>query len=194
MRGRDVDRRDRGERRYKTNRQTERNLRGKGEMEDPEGSRLAQFAQGDLDRGDKGEEVKGLGGGGAEGTCDSMEGLVLDDLEPLDQGVLGGIRLVPELAAVRDDGDDASAVQEAHVVRGEAADRVAQALKSSGDGLALDSKDADMIEEGQPPVQVKTEPLDELGRGDGDGEPIKSRVEGGGERGRRGGESAFPTP
>jgi len=94
------------------------------ETENPEGSRLPEFAKGDLNGGDEGEEVEGFGGRSAEGTRDPAKGLVLDNLEFVDQGAFGGVGPVPELAAIRDDGDDTGAVEQAHVMGGQAADRV----------------------------------------------------------------------
>jgi len=125
MRRGNANRRDRGERRYETNRQTEGDFGSEREVENSEGGRLAEFAQGDLNRGDEGEEVESLGGGSAECTSDPAEGLVLDNLEFLDQGTFGSVRPIPELAPICDDRDDAGAVQEAHVVGGQTADCVA---------------------------------------------------------------------
>jgi len=70
MRRGDANRRDRGKRRDKANRQTEGDLGGKGKTEDAEGSRLAEFAKGDLNGRDEGEEMEGFSRGGAEGTSD----------------------------------------------------------------------------------------------------------------------------
>jgi len=105
-----MDRRDRRKGRDKADRQTERDFGGKGKMEDTEGSRLAELAKGDLNGRDEGQEVEGFGRGSAEGTSDPAEGFVLDDLQLLDQGLLGRVGPVPELAAVGDDGNDAGPV------------------------------------------------------------------------------------
>jgi len=125
MGGGDTDRRDRRKGRDKADRQTERDFGGKGKTEDTEGSGLAEFVKGDLNGRDEGQEVEGFGRGGAECTSDPAEGLVLDDLEFIDQGTFGSVRPIPELAPICDDRDDAGVVQEAHVVGGQTADCVA---------------------------------------------------------------------
>jgi len=105
MRRRDTDRRDRRRGRHEANRQTKGDLGGKRQTENMERGGLAELAKGDLDGGDEGEEVEGFSGGGAEGAGNTTEGRVLDHLQLLDQGMFGGIRPVPQLAAIVDSKD-----------------------------------------------------------------------------------------
>ena len=125
------------------------------------------------------KEGEGFDWSGSEGTGDSLDSCILDDLEFLQEALFGGVRTIPRLTSIGKDWNNACLEEQAEVDLVHSRDSVAQTSKTQHDVGTPRAHNPHMILEGEFPIQVETEPLYVLRRGDGDSGVIDGSMKGG---------------
>ena len=117
-------------RRNKHFRKAKRNFRVERKTEKTNGSRIAEFTNGDVDGRLKREEREGFHRSCVKGTSNASQAFVLDNLQVFHQSDTGSGGTIPELATVSHHRDNTRFEEQAEVLGSHAHDSVSQTGKT----------------------------------------------------------------
>ena len=102
-----------------------------------------------------------------KGTSNASQAFVLDNLQAFHQGDTGSGGTIPELATVSHHRDNTRFEEQAEVLGSHAHNGVSQTGKTGHDIGSPSAHDLGVIIEGEFPIEIETQPANELRRGNG---------------------------
>ena len=156
-----------------------RDFRVERKAEETNGSRVAKFANCDVDGGLEREKGEGFNGGGVKSTGNAAKTLVLDDLQSFHESNARSGGTIPQLTSVSHHRDNTCFEEQAEVLGSHAHNGVSQTGKTGHDVGGPSAHDLGMVIEGEFPIEIETQPADELWRSDGYVQTVDGRGKGG---------------